>query len=152
NPVPYWAKSYGGVGSDGHFCVDVQRTQDCGYIASGPTQSFGSPSGVWLLKLDPEGTIQWQKSYSIQDDAEYAVVQPTTDGAYVVAGWTFTYGFVFRIESDGTVGWAWEYPSGEVRAVRQTADCGFIVAGVIPNEFDGWVAKLDSLGNLTWQK
>lgn len=58
-----WAKTYGGTGGEGDF-YNIQPTFDGGYIASGITSSFGAGSyDAWVLKLDSNGNIQWQKTY-----------------------------------------------------------------------------------------
>jgi hypothetical protein len=107
-----WQKHYGGDWYD--YASSIQQTSDGGYIVAGWTQSFGSVGrdDVWVLKLDKDGNIQWQKTYS-NPDVDYAnSIQQTSDGGYIVAGWT---------ESSLL-------------------------------NYDVWVLKLDANGNIQWQK
>jgi len=46
----------------------------------------------WILKLDPAGAIDWQKAYGGEDSDEATCVQETSDGGYVVAGDTESFG------------------------------------------------------------
>jgi hypothetical protein len=72
--------------------------------------SFGAGNGDgWVLKLDANGNIQWQKAYGgANGDWLYAIRQ-TSDG-YILAGETKSFGaggydiWVSKIEKDGNMG------------------------------------------------
>ncbi len=63
-----WKNNYGGSGED--YIWDILATDDGGYIFAGNTTStdgdvsenFGA-SDFWVVKLDSEGNIEWEKSY-----------------------------------------------------------------------------------------
>src|SRR5690349_2986100 len=67
-PAIQWQKCLGGTGSDyGYY---VEQTSDSGYIAGGESNSLdgdvtGNHGGYdyWVVKMDKNGTIQWQASY-----------------------------------------------------------------------------------------
>ena len=55
--------------------------------------SFGAGvEDCWVLKLDPNGDIEWQKTYGGPGPSFARSVQQTTDGGFVVAGITQSYG------------------------------------------------------------
>ena len=86
-----WQKLYGGIKSDKAY--SIQQTIDGGYIVVGETYSFGAGNeDVWILKLNILGEIEWQKTYggSLADKAHS--IQQTSDGGYIVAGPTSSYG------------------------------------------------------------
>ena len=59
-----WQKVYGGTNADNGY--SVQQTFDGGFIVGGFTGSFGHswPNGdIWVLKLDSNGKVEWQKQY-----------------------------------------------------------------------------------------
>ncbi|MEE9161538.1 MAG: hypothetical protein V3U35_01085, partial [Candidatus Neomarinimicrobiota bacterium] len=55
--------------------------------------SFGAgESDVWLIKTDDQGKEMWSQTYG-GDDLDFGLsVQPATDGGYIVAGRTYSYG------------------------------------------------------------
>jgi len=157
-----WAKTYGGPEWDG--ASSIQQTADGGYIVAGWTFSFGAgDSDFWVLKLDQSGNVQWQKAYGGPDWDRAFSIQQTSDGGYIVAGETWSFGagdsdfWVLKLDRNGDVQWQKAYggPSEEhVSSIQQTADGGYIVAGTTKSFFFSgtWVLKLDRNGNVQWQK
>ena len=76
-------------------------------------------SDIWVLKLDRDGTITWQKTYggSGYDDA-YSI-QQTSDGGYIVAGDTYSFGagsgdvWVLKLDQCGNITWQKTYGGSE---------------------------------------
>ncbi len=163
-----WQKAYGlssGVASFfGEFNSEKQ-TSDGGYIVAGETNSFGAGSSdVWVLKLDSLGGVTWQNAYGGPGFDTATSVQQTTDGGYIVAGQTGSFGaggsdaWVLKLDSLGNVVWQNAYGGSgidSVNSVQQTPDGGYIVAGQTnsfgPGSTNGWVFKLNSDGSLAWQ-
>jgi hypothetical protein len=93
-----WQKSLGG--SHGDYANDIHQTTDGGYIIAGESgsidgdlnggQQFGE--NYWIVKLNENGTTQWQNSLDINNSEHAYPVQQTNDGGYVVAGSSFTDG------------------------------------------------------------
>jgi len=88
-----WQKSLGGSGGD--FAKSIQQTTDGGYIVAGSSDSNdGNVTGnhawndYWVVKLNNFGSIQWQKSVGGTDFDNAFSIQQTTDGGYVVAGYS----------------------------------------------------------------
>lgn len=74
-----WAATYGGADLD--WTDSIQQTNDGGYIVAGGTRSFGSGSAdVWILKLRPDGSVEWQKTYGGDGYDEAESIQQTSDG------------------------------------------------------------------------
>jgi len=159
-----WQKAYGGTFTD--FAYSIQQTDDGGYIVAGYTYSFGAGDyDFWVLKLNSDGAVAWQKAYggAFQDQPE--PIQQTSDGGYIVAGFTYSFGagysdiWVLKLNSDGAVAWQkayggtyWDY----VTSIQQTSDGGYIVAGYTYSfgavDYDFWVLKLNPDGTVVWQK
>jgi len=163
-----WQKPYGG--SEVDYGFDIQQTTDGGYIVVGETYSTNgavtSGRGGWIFKLDSIGTIQWQATHGDNMNS----VQQTSDGGFISAGYADgplgnrDYHIV-KLNSLGTMVWEKFYggtASDIAHSIQQTSDGGYIIAGetnssnthVTQNNgsTDYWVIKLDSLGNLDWQK
>jgi uncharacterized delta-60 repeat protein len=156
-----WQKTYGGRNIDQAFAL--ARTSDGGYVVAGRTASFGAGwDDVWVLKLDGQGNVQWQKTYGgTGNDGAYAIA-PTSDGGYVVAGYTWSFGagngdvWVLKLDGSGNVQWQKTYGGTNedvARAIAPTSDGGYVVAGYTRSFGGGaWVLKLDGQGNVVWQK
>ena len=165
NGIITWQKSYGGAYGDS--AKSIQQLQDGGYIVGGSTQSFGDQSfDFWVLRLDSSGAVIWEKAYGeAGDDYLFSIQQTVPDGGYIVAGWTNSFGagdhdmWLLKLDGNGNIVWqktyggtGFDYPAD----VKQTGDGGFIVAGYTdsfqPGESDTWLLKLNSDGNIAWQK
>ncbi|WP_457600399.1 PKD domain-containing protein [Hydrogenivirga sp.] len=161
-----WQKTYGG--NNGEDAYSVQQTSDGGYIVAGYTNSFGAGSrDAWVIKLNPDGSVQWQKTYGGNVGEEAYSIQQTSDGGYIVAGYTDSSGagsrdaWVIKLNSDGSVQWQKTYGGNGwdgAYSIQQTSDGGYIVAGYTFSFGNGgglpdfWVFKLDSEGSVQWQK
>jgi TolB-like protein len=109
-----WAKTYGGRSWDDAY--SVQQTSDRGYIVAGGTYSFGAGGrDIFLIKTDAKGNIIWAKTYGGTNDDEAFSVQQTSDGGYIVAGLTRSFGavgddiFLIKTDAKGNIQWAKTY-------------------------------------------
>jgi hypothetical protein len=160
-----WSRTYGG--SHYEYGWSVQQTTDGGYIVVGHTGSFG-PTGhnVYLIKTDSLGDTLWTRVY-LANYTDYGnSVQQTSDGGYIVAGWTMSFGaggedvYLIKTDSLGHPLWIRTYggSSGDFGfSVQQTSDGGYIVAGLTCSfgagyYGDAYVIKTDSLGDTLWTR
>jgi uncharacterized delta-60 repeat protein len=159
-----WAKTYGGTYSDRAY--SVQQTSDGGYIVAGGTRSFGAGGwDIFLIKTDANGNISWAKTYGgTYDDYAYSV-QQTSDGGYIVAGYTISFGagnsdvFLIKTDANGNIIWAKTYGgiyTDSATSVQQTSDGGYIAAGYTESfgagNGDFFLIKTDANGNISWAK
>lgn len=177
-----WQKSLGGTANDG--AVAARQTSDGGVVVAGWTYSNnGMVSGnhgnadAWVVKLSSSGALEWQKTFGgSAEDAAYAVEQ-TTDGGYIVAGYTFSTdgivsgnhgnadAWVLKLDAAGTL--VWQKPFGgsnqdKAYDVLQANDGGFVMAGFSNSndgdvdgnhgDFDYWMVKMDASGTFEWQR
>lgn len=157
-----WTKSIGGSENDGASCI--QQTTDGGFIIAGRTYSFGAGyADVYLVKTDFEGDTLWTRTYGGSEVDEGNFVQQTTDGGYVIVGYTCSFGatekviYLIKTDSIGDTLWTQTYagPAGGVtegRCVDQLDDGGYILTGFVDafNYENIYVLRTDSLGNMIW--
>ncbi|MFC1474891.1 hypothetical protein ACFLQK_02490 [bacterium] len=148
-----WAKQYGGDAPD--FANTILNTDDGGYIVSGRSSSFSSPSVPWIFKLDSDGNEVWSKTYN---NFPYAIIfqmAQTSDGGYILAGWSGGTPDVLAIKVDSSGNEIWARTIGGAdsdyaNSVEQTTDGGYIFAGVTQTYSAGsgdvWILKLDTDG------
>jgi len=162
-PDTLWTKTYGG--SERDEARSVQQTSDGSYIVTGYTKSFGSgKADVWLIKTDPDGDTLWTKTYGGPEWDEARSVQQTSDGGYIVTGWTCSFGageadvWLLKTDADGDTLWTRTYGDTGYDAgysVQQTPDEGYIIVGftasVGPGEIQHvYVIKTDADGDTLW--
>ncbi|KYC46425.1 MAG: hypothetical protein AMQ22_02142 [Candidatus Methanofastidiosum methylothiophilum] len=178
-----WQKMYGGSGNEEYKC-SIQQTEDGGYILAGTSDSKDIPKvnnngkyDYYILKLDVNGNIIWQKMYGGREDDEVYSVQQTKDGGYILAGDTESKDipglknnglfdiYIIKLDSKGNIQWQKLYGGSDndgARSILQDKDGEYIVGGWsfsgnlsgIKNKGndDYYILKLDSKGNIIWQK
>ena len=132
-----WTRTYGGTGDD--YGYSVQQTSDGGYIVAGQTSSFGAGGyDVWVIKTNASGDTLWTRTYGGTGDDYGHSVQQTSDGGYIIGGYTTSFGAgsadVYLIKTDASGDTLWTRTCGGTwddfgYSVRQTSDKGYIVAG-----------------------
>ncbi len=177
-----WQKSLGGSGLD--RASSIQQTTDGGFVVAGSSNSSdGDVTGnngtwdYWIVKLNPFGTIEWQKSYGGSQSERGNSIQQTTDGGYIVAGESSSMDgdvignlhirnyWIIRLDPQGSLVWQKSYGGSyqdSPYSVHQTTDGGFVVGGYtdstdgdvtgMKGQMDYWIIKLDPQGNLSWEK
>ncbi len=182
-PDIQWQKCLGGTSTDA--AGSIQQTADGGYIVAGYTYSNDGDVTVnygaydyWVVKLNSSATIEWEKSLGGSENDKANVVQQTSDGGYIIAGYTkstdgdvsgnhggVSDAWVVKLDNAGAIQWQkclGGTGSEYAYSIQQTSDGGYIVAGQtysndgdvsgIHGDGDGWVVKLDNTGAIQWQK
>ena len=90
-PASTFSKTIGGSSWD--RATSIIQSSDGGYVVAGNTKSFGAgEDDIYVVKLDPSGNIVWTKTIGGRDEDEaYSIIQ-SSDGGYVVAGNTDSFG------------------------------------------------------------
>ena len=162
-----WQRTYGGWGND--HAHNIQETDDGGYIVIGCTSSYGAGyNDIWILKLAANGDVEWQHAYGGNSYDYGYFIHQISDGGYIVAGESFASiadqysdGLILKLGANGDIEWQRAYGSlwGDfIRNVLPTADGGYIALGQTytwsysGNNYDIWVLKLTSTGDITWQR
>ncbi|HIE05409.1 MAG TPA: hypothetical protein EYP58_01270 [bacterium (Candidatus Stahlbacteria)] len=160
-PDTLWTRTYGGDSSD--VAYSLQQTTDGGYIVVGYTKSYGAGSSdVWLLKTDANGDTLWSKTFGGSAlDAGYSV-QQTTDGGYIIVGFTTSYGagsqiLLIKTDVNGDTTWTRTYGGANDEKgwdVEQTSDQGYIFTGTSGTTYNSrvYIVKTNANGDTLWTR
>ena len=97
-----WTKTFGGASFDEGN--SVQQTDDGGYIISGHTYSFGSPSGsTYLIKTDNNGSVEWSNKYYFGVEINNSL-EITSDKGFIIVGSVTNYAYLIKTDSMGNSG------------------------------------------------
>jgi len=202
-----WQRTIGGSGQDELLCAF--QTKDGGYILGGSSSSNPPVISIkpdaksitttkadlfnkseksrgnmdyWIVKLDKQGDIEWQKTYGGQYADVLRSMEQTTDNGYILAGYSNSpisgdktvnnkgIGdfWIIKINDTGKIQWQNTYGAegdDQPYVIHQTIDEGYIVGGnsnsknalttmggIVSNGTDYWVLKLDPDGEVLWSK
>jgi hypothetical protein len=127
--VKLWDKRFGG--GEMEYLSRVLATPDGGYLLCGfsnsgigydKSQASRGSVDYWVVKVDAQGTKQWDKTYGSSSDDQLKSAIITPDGGSLLVGTTFG-----------------QQPSGD-RTATLSGSIGI------------WVVKLDAAGNKQWDK
>ena len=151
------------VGGSDSFDIDI-------------TNNLGSYD-FWIIKISDVGDLLWEKSFGGEEIDQARAIVKSGDGNFVIAGDTRSNSndvsnnngaadlWLIKISPEGEL--IWERTIGGSsfdvsRSIKRTRDNGFILAGssrssdidVSENkgQNDAWVLKVDSNGNLQWER
>ncbi len=178
-----WQRTYGGSNSDlftgmvqlanGHLVLVGETRSDDGDVSSNHGES-----DMWVVELDPDGSIQWETSLGGTGLDAGHFIAVTSDNGYILQGTTSSndgdvsgnHGatdlWVMKIDESGTMVWqrclggsGAEYEGGFTLTsgngcliVGATTSSDGQVTGFHGGIFDGWAARLDAEGSLLWQR
>ncbi|EJL72108.1 T9SS type A sorting domain-containing protein [Chryseobacterium populi] len=173
-----WQKSLGGEGPD--EAASIEQTTDGGYIVAGTSwtsntiiigHGFGD---YWVVKLDPTGNTQWQKSFGGSNTDNACSVKQTSDGGYIVLGTSSSIDgditasngnddyWVVKMDALGNLQWQKSYGDDlydRAFNINTTSDGGYAVVGYSgtpaegnPGSNDYWMLKLKPNGDVDWHK
>ncbi|UOQ99669.1 gliding motility-associated C-terminal domain-containing protein [Hymenobacter sp. 5317J-9] len=188
-PAKLWDKTYGGNGSEGPG--RMYPTADGGYVVAGSStsgisgdksQASRGGSDYWVIKIDAQGTKQWDRTFGGNRDDILRSLQQTADGGYSdsgvsgdrtvpsqpgLGGLFATDYWVVKLDAQGNKQWDRAYGGDDAdlfEVLLQTADGGYLFGGKSYSGVSGvkseanlgvgdyWVVKTDAQGNKQWDR
>jgi hypothetical protein len=164
--------------SDGGYALIGESNSN---ISFEKTENSRGQHDFWLVKLDGTGNIQWDKTIGGSGTEYIDHIEQTKDGGYILAGSTDSYMsgeksedsrgavdyWVVKLDANGQKVWdktiggnSYDWCS----PFALTKDGGVIVGGFSISNISGektenqrggsdyWIVKLDSKGNIEWDK
>jgi hypothetical protein len=112
----------------------------------------------------PNDWWEWVKIIGGSEDDVGHSVQQTSDGGFILVGWTTSFGagkadvWLVKTDASGNIEWDRTFGGSDVDvgySVQQTNDGGFIIVGYTSPSFweaDVWLIKTDASGNIEWDR
>jgi len=141
-------------------------------------QTFHGETDIIVQKFTSDGVIQWQRLLGGNNwDGPTSYVYNTDGSIVIVAGSNSSNGditnnhgmsdiWLFKLNSSGNILWQRSYGGSRSETpqdIAKTADGGYIISGYTISDDgdvtglhsyddDGWIIKVNSVGQLLWQK
>ncbi|WP_442787960.1 T9SS type A sorting domain-containing protein [Flavobacterium suncheonense] len=182
-----WQKTIGGSGQD--KLKTIIQTRDGGYLLGGSSSSDKSGEkeengrgnlDYWIVKLDKEGKVKWQKTYGGAQLDLLQSVEQTKDGGYILGGSSnsrasgdkteHNFGFndywIIKTDDKGDIEWQRTFggdKDDQLASLIQTREGMFVLGGSSNSGAtnskskgskgtDFWVLKIDDKGEIIWQE
>jgi hypothetical protein len=142
----------------------VEQTIDGGYILAGYV-GLGADFiyDMRLVKIDANGTEEWNRIFGGNHDDYGISAQQTPDSGYIIGGQTQSYGagdtdaWLVKTDAEGIELWNKTYGGSNTdicEAIDQTADGGYMIVGGTQSygagDVDFWLVKTDANGTEEW--
>ena len=157
-----WSHTYGGINVEA--CYKAIPLEDGGFILAGHTGSYGAGDfDYWLLKIDSQGSQLWSRTYGGSSADRCFDAIRTSDGGYVMAGLTQSFGahssdiWILKVSDTGDSLWSRKFGgTGQdvAIAVTESGDGSLLFTGITgsqgePNG-DVILQKLSASGDSLW--
>jgi hypothetical protein len=181
-PNIQWEKSLGG--SSNETARSVIQTLDGGYIVAGGTSSNDgditlNQGGLdcWVVKLDANGNLEWQKTYGGSGNESIATIIQLPDSSFTLFSTTNSIDgdvgnglgsqdiWVIKIDKTGNILWEKTFGGSDTEFLTKAISVGnddFVFCGYTESNDgdvtlnkgsrDYWLVKIDTSGNILWQK
>jgi hypothetical protein len=164
-----WSRLYGQPGK-GTSLTSVKPLSSGGYVLLGTSTAVSgySRDDWWVLRLDAEGRILWQKVYGGREKRDTPTdIIPADGGGFLCIGETksfapgsgYSNAWIVKLDSSGSIEWQKSFGSkgyNRARSATLVPNTGYALAGFITRgeQFDrrGWITLLDFGGEVLWQK
>jgi type IX secretion system substrate protein len=187
--IEQWQHTYGGQYAD--MLKSMEQTTDGGYIIGGYSNSpiaigrqsektddnFGKGNDFWILKLNKDGNIEWQRTLGGDRDDQLFAIHQTYDKGYIIGGnsnsgatgnksKTNSEGtdfWIIKLDEHGNTGWQQTYDFGKadiLTSIVENEDHSFLVGGFAQSEktkdsegINDYIAlKISEKGETLWDK
>ena len=151
-----WERIYNGPGNNMDGFRSICKADGDNMYVVGYSWITGSQKRMYVMKLNAYGDTIWAKiigDNSAGGPVAEAVVASGDGGCVFTGSWDSA--FTVKLSSTGNIVWLKKYASGNIilRDIKKSANGGYIACGsFVDVNFDGYVLKIDSAGNLEWEK
>ncbi|MFY7738970.1 MAG: T9SS type A sorting domain-containing protein [Flavobacterium sp.] len=162
---------------DGYIMIGSSNSN----IANEKTENSKGQYDYWIIKINSDGDIVWQKTIGGNDMEDASSIIQTVDGGYLIGGSSksnisgdktensdgdYDY-WIVKLDTNGTTEWQKTIGGSlndKLAALKPTIDGGFILVGTSNSSISGdktensrglndiWIVKLNNQGTILWDK
>ena len=133
----------------------AKQAKDSGFVIVGSIIG-SSDKQVLLVKTNSNGAIMWTKIFGVQgDESGTDLLLTPVNGYLLLCNFLNSSGpgvWIIKTNIYGDTLWTKKFLGYRGKSVKQTFDNGFIVSGHQQQVNKSWLMKVDSLGNMEWQR
>jgi hypothetical protein len=157
-----WTKIY-----DSCTINAIYASDDGNFLLAGSKNFLNAASNDLIIKIKPDGTIIWSKSYCINNQAGFYSIRPSGDGNFLLAGYAdfnsdesgFN-GWLVKITADGDSIWSKKYQKTSTsyfNSIQPLSDGNFMLTGSTLHsrceiDRDAWILKIRPNGDTIWSR
>lgn len=184
-----WQETFGG--NFGDLGIAFHETEDGGYILGGyssssisgdKTESSRGGDDYWIIKLDANRNIEWEKTYGGNGIDRLSSIVQTEDGGYLLGGTSESDisgdktgalsgrndMWILKIDAFGNIEWQKTIGGNgidQLAKIIKAVDGGYLLAGSSDSDISGdkteanrgfggdfWILKINDSGEIQWQK
>ena len=151
----------GNVSSSGTETVTLDTKGTVNFTLTATNSGGTSTAQATVRVLE----VSWTKIYGGVSDDHSSSVQQTSDGGYIIGGWSKSYGAggqdIYLVKTDSSGNQLWAKTFGGLNdewggPIQQTSDGGYILSGDTLSYGAGgkdiYLIKTDSSGNQLWEQ
>jgi hypothetical protein len=150
-----WQRDYPNPVGFRSYSQEICKTNDDNLVIAG----YIYPdyySKIFIIKINQYGDTIWTRIIGNDDNSyqEAHTVTATKDGGCVFTGYCDS-AYAIKLNNEGNIVWQKFYGEQNITCldIKNTKDGGYIACGKDYRiNFDGFIMKIDSLGNLEWKR
>ncbi len=160
-----WSKAYGGVDLRANGGSSIEEITDGNYIISGLTRSYGKSYtenlyDLWVLKIDPDGQIIWEKAYGgNKEDGQCrngSSIRQTSDGGFILSSDTASFSsggttdaWALKLDTDGNISGGNSFITKTSATVTNITDLITVISNAVPVDSNSSATTTNVIPTLT---
>jgi hypothetical protein len=165
NGMPIWGVNLYSDGFQANGVTWIDRTIDGGYIIIDDPTDWQYRDNMRITKVDSLGETIWSRIYGDTLDELSGAVRPDTNGGYIIAGSTASFGdgnldgYLIRINDIGDTIWTRTYGGSGNEwffEIVHAADSGYVMVGLTRSFGNGgsdiYIVRTNSVGDTMWTR
>ncbi len=152
------------INVNGYSLQGIVQTSEGGYALVGSYTFDVGNGGLWLVKTDSSGNLEWNQT--LRTGSYASAIFQADDQGYIIVGSETSRGpspsmyKMIKVDTNGNMQWYKNYGgTGDYYSARSSSglavEDGYVIVGSASPQGsapNGWIVKTDTEGNMLWNK